>query len=524
MESKGLKQHTIDSVISSIDSWYKKEAENYLNKVNFGIKNDEETDIKKYRFLKAFDNIICRNMTCDLKVTNELLEAVSVYTKTSTFKDLSIDYTLKKKEGKKPFNEIRSSKSGNNDNTPPFTKVLIYINEALKYEQFCGLELKFALVNSLGNAVSPTYDGTDIIIQDQRVSNSDDSYDVNIVSGVDLELPDITVSNSDDSYSVAYPSVQDVELPNITVSNSDDSYSANIPSVQDVELPDITVSNSDDSYSATYPSVQDVELPDVTISNSDASYSVTSPSVQNVSIPDEDITLNGGAFITKPSVKDQDIELVDTSDAPITPDSVVGNKIVVNTSAGCSAKGLLPLKSGQTTSYAAGDDGDLQRGRLVDYRTLPYNSGFGTTERFTDELGGQTFTNNIIIDWGTWDGGTNVNGYILSDNSDSNSGTNDWATWMSGQPYTTGGFGNWYVVNASEISTLINYNDASGINDYPFYNSVSNRLYTSTTAPSNTAHAIYKQRNTFDLSHVSKTSNNYSMWVRTFNWNGASLT
>jgi hypothetical protein len=37
-----------------------------------------------------------------------------------------------------------------------------------------------------------------------------------------------------------------------------------------------------------------------------------------------------------------------------------------------------------------------------------------TTFRFTDELGNQTFTNNIVIDWSTWDGGTDVNGYICS--------------------------------------------------------------------------------------------------------------
>ena len=263
---------------------------------------------------------------------------------------------------------------------------------------------------------------------------------------------------------------------------------------------------------------------DARVSNSDDSYDVNVASGGDLELPDEDITLNGGAFITKPSVKNQDIELVDTGDSPITPDSVVGNKIVVNTSAGCVSRGLLPLKSGQTTSYATNDDGDLQRGREVNVNTLFYNNGFGTTDRFTDELGGQTFANNIVIDWGTWDGGTNVNGYILSANSDSNNGTTDWATWMSGQPYTTNGFGNWYVVNASEISTLINYNDLSGLNDYPFYNSTNHRLYTSTTAPSNTANAIYKQRNTFDLAQIAKTSNNYSMWVRTFTWDGASLT
>ena len=265
---------------------------------------------------------------------------------------------------------------------------------------------------------------------------------------------------------------------------------------------------------------------DARVSNSDDSYDVNVASGGDLELPDEDITLNGGAFITKPSVKNQDIELVDTGDSPITPDSVVGNKIVVDTSAGCVSRGLLPLQGGQTTSYATGDDGDLQRGRLVDYTTLPYNNGFGTTDRFTDELGGQTFTNNIIIDWSTWDGGTDVNGYILSINSDSNTGTNNWATWMSGQPYTTGGFGNWYVVNAAEINSLFNYELGASLNGYPFYQGAtgSDRYYTSTTNRSNTSQAFYKDRYRENLDRVGKTASLSAMWVRTFNWDGASLT
>ena len=262
------------------------------------------------------------------------------------------------------------------------------------------------------------------------------------------------------------------------------------------------------------------------VSNSDDSYDVNVASGGDLELPDENITLNGGAFLTKPSVKDQDIELVDTSDTPITPDSVVGNKIVVDTSAGCSTKGLMPLNSGQTTSYATNDDGDLQRGRLVDFNTLPYNNGFGNTNRFTDELGGQTFTNNIIIDWSTWDGGTDVLGYILSINSDSNSGTTDWTTWISGQPYTTGGFGNWYVVNVAELNTLLNWSFNTGLDGYPFNNPTSGdgNFWTSTTWSSNTGHAFYKNRNSWEIRQITKGNTNNTMWVRTFSWNGASLT
>ena len=265
---------------------------------------------------------------------------------------------------------------------------------------------------------------------------------------------------------------------------------------------------------------------DARVSNSDDSYDVNVVSGGDLELPDENITLNGGAFLTKPSVKDQDIELVDTSDTPITPDSVVGNKIVVDTSAGCSTKGLMPLNSGQTTSYATNDDGDLQRGRLVDFNTLPYNNGFGNTNRFTDELGGQTFTNNIVIDWSTWDGGTDVLGYILSINSDSNTSQQTWTTWISGQPYTTDGFGNWYVVNVAELNTLLNWSFNTGLDGYPFNNPTSGdgNFWTSTTWSSNTGHAFYKNRNSWEIRQITKGNTNNTMWVRTFSWNGASLT
>ena len=68
------------------------------------------------------------------------------------------------------------------------------------------------------------------------------------------------------------------------------------------------------------------------------------------------------------------------------------------------------MKTGQTTSYRTGDDGDIEAGRDVDFFTLASNNPFGNTNRFTDELGGATYTNNIVIDWSTYNG-TNVLGY-----------------------------------------------------------------------------------------------------------------
>jgi hypothetical protein len=90
----------------------------------------------------------------------------------------------------------------------------------------------------------------------------------------------------------------------------------------------------------------------------------------------------------------------------------------------------LPLKTGQTTSYATNDDGDLERGRTIDFNTIPYLNPYGDNFRFTDELGGQTFTNNIVIDWSTWDGGSSVNGYCFSGYSNETANQN-WDDWMS---------------------------------------------------------------------------------------------
>ena len=193
---------------------------------------------------------------------------------------------------------------------------------------------------------------------------------------------------------------------------------------------------------------------------------------------------------------------------------------------GSEPKGAMPLQTGQTTSYATGDDGNLKRGRLVDYTTLPYNNGFGTTDRFTDVLGGQTFTSNIVIDWSTWDGGTDVLGYILSNRSDIGNITQDWATWMAGQPYTTDGFGDWYITNAREMLSIFDYGGQHGLGDYPFYQGFtgSDSFWTSTTYHMNTLHGFYKDRYRTNLSSGQKITARKTIFIRQFTWDGASLT
>jgi hypothetical protein len=289
----------------------------------------------------------------------------------------------------------------------------------------------------------------------------------------------------------------------------------------------LTLKNQDgDDITATFTGydivVNQAGGADARVSNSDDTYDVNVASGGDLELPDEAITINSAAFITKASVKTQDILLKDVSGNTITPVSLATDTITILDAV--SPKGLLPLKTGQTTSYATNDDGDLQRGRTTDFNTIPYLNPFGNTFRFTDELGGQTFTNNIVIDWSTWDGGSSVNGYCFSGYSNEIN-TQSWGDWMLNSPYTCSTFADWYLVNFQEMSSLLNMDETYGTNGYPFNIAVSsqNRMYTSTTYSVNTNAVLYKAYNQNYVFSSSKTNAFRAMLVRTFTISGTTL-
>jgi hypothetical protein len=185
----------------------------------------------------------------------------------------------------KPLNDCTEITCNGTEVIPITNEVLIYINDVLQYTQECNTDLELTLINQDGAPITATFNGTEIVVNqagaDANVQNSDASYNVNVVSGGALVVPDITISNSDDSYLV------------------------------------------------TSPSVVDIELPDITVQNSDLSYNIIEPSINNITLPDETITINSASFITKPSVKTQDILLKDVSGNTITPVSLVGDTISI---------------------------------------------------------------------------------------------------------------------------------------------------------------------------------------------------
>jgi len=130
-------------------------------------------------------------------------------------------------------------------------------------------------------------------------------------------------------------------------------------------------------------------------------------------------------------------------------------------------------KTGQTTSYRTGDDGDLEAGRATDFLTLDaiplHNDGTATlnttTNRFTDTLGGSTYADNIVLDWSTWDGSTllgwrrTFNGVYLSWND-----AIDGALAVSIGSFTTG----WKLPNFNEMNSIGNWDLTSKLNYAPF--------------------------------------------------------
>lgn len=175
------------------------------------------------------------------------------------------------------------------------------------------------------------------------------------------------------------------------------------------------------------------------------------------------------------------------------------------------------MKSGQTTSYRTGDDGDIEAGRLTSFTTLAENNPFGNTNRFTDELGGTTYTKNIVIDWSTYNG-TNVLGYyrIATVVADWNAAI-DAAAALSIVGYTSG----WRLPNKREMENICNYGTTFILNYAPF--NLNFVIWISTTYLANTAIAYTMSQSWVNL--TSKTSTG-ARWMacRTFTVTGTTLT
>lgn len=296
-----------------------------------------------------------------------------------------------------------------------------------------------------------------------------------------------------------------------TIKNSDDSYTNTVASGGQLTLDDISLIINGVTQS-THPSAVDIiatfSCGDASVSNSDDSYVASVAGGDSLELPDIEIEINGDVLGPYPSVEDLSFELIDQYDNVLQVDDVTGDVITVDNPV-TPSNSIPPLKTGQVTSYATNDDGDIEFGRDVDFTTLSWNNPFGNTNRFTDTSGGQTYANNVYIDWTSYDTvNGKVTGYLFSQQEYATFGAKNWNNWMSGQPYTYDSKNDWYVTNVRQVLQLANFGINYLYNYSPINYSVSNNtatLITSTTWASSSVNCYTVHTNN-DLVLRSKSS------------------
>jgi len=325
----------------------------------------------------------------------------------------------------------------------------------------------------------------------------------------------------------------DVTIQNSTVSNSDATYSANIVAEGSLTLPDMNV-NVKNSLATTvntgaYPSVKDIDIsaPDATININKTggglinSQNIPSGTTANYSVADNAITVNGTNDFTIDATAPLNIVLTDGT-STVTPTSVTPNAGLNKVDIVLPASATIPvgaklMKTGQTTSYATNDDGDLEIGRLVNFTTLNANNPFGNTNRFTSEVGTQTYTNGIVIDWSTYDGSTVLGWY---------KGAFPLETWTNALTNATalsvGGFNTWRIPNVGEAFSILNYGASTSWNYSPFSITSLSVVWTSTSYASSTSSAIVSWSD-HRIDARGKTSTSFSFRCRTFTVTGTTL-
>jgi hypothetical protein len=401
---------------------------------------------------------------------------------------------------------------------PPFTPICEDASYLVEYVN--GTPIESGTIPSGGSATIQVPDPS--VCDDATVENSDLSYTATVASGDTLVLPDITVTDSDGS-TFTQPAVTNVVC---TFNPPCDDAIVNINSVFWDNVPsggteNIIVRQSSGSTQVGSIQGQYFRIADSTAVVKNSVNTVISTTLikaedsEDIILPDETITItdelgNPLDVITFPVYSTLNID-IDSYCTPCPP-AVTRSTATL-------------MKTGQTTSYRTGDDGDLEVGRDTDFFTLAENNPFGNTNRFTDELGGQTYTNDIVIDWSTYNG-ANVLGYNRNINYWAGSNWNtaiDNALLYSIGTYTSG----WYLANKKQHENLQNINIVGqALNYAPFNYTTTASLWTSTTDPDTTTSAYRWNLVQKTLTALIKTagSNMRTLAVRTFTVTGTTLT
>jgi hypothetical protein len=181
--------------------------------------------------------------------------------------------------------------------------------------------------------------------------------------------------------------------------------------------------------------------------------------------------------------------------------------------------GAALMKTGQTTSYATGDDGATQRGRLTDRLTLESNNPFGNTNRFTDKNGLQTYTIKVAYDWSTYNG-KEVLAYYYGDMA----ATRPLATQLTQYTGSTiDGLTGWYLTNMQEMINILDWGRLANYQlQYPPF-STNLRYFWVSTQPAGASGVITDLAGVNPFSSSAKTSGLYGIWCRVCTVTGTTI-
>ena len=235
------------------------------------------------------------------------------------------------------------------------------------------------------------------------------------------------------------------------------------------------------------------------LKNTDNSWNVTIPTTADYTLADITHTDTDGSPVSLPA-------MIPMVCSPGSADTYASAKL---------------MKTGQTTSYVDYDDGYYEAGREIDFFTLKANNPFGNTNRFTDELGGLTYTNNIVIDWSTFDGSSVLGYYRTYLTAASWNNQIDACIALSIATFTNG----WRMANINEMMNIHKFVGAGSINYAPFNIDLGGYMWTSTSRDATYAVDILNNiYGGFGIDQQAKSNSYKAVAVRTFTVSGTTLT